>query len=261
MPSRRAAAVAALFAFMLLPGAPPTARPLDHIKDSGSIVLCAHPNSLPFASKDGSRHGFQIELAQALARRLGVSLSQNWVITNYDIFRAECDIVMDSIADRQAQAESGLRISKPYRRSEVAIALRGDDRSVRSLADLTTAHRKVGVLTSSIAAMKLGQNGAELVPGLFEDEMLTMLSNREIDAAAVTPTSAGYFNLMHPKQKVRLIYPFEHEPDLTWNVAVGMRRPDDQLRDAIDSAMARLVADGTVKRIYARYGIEVRPPQ
>ena len=260
MPSRRAVA-AALAACVLLPGAPAMARPLAQIKDSGSIVLCAHPNSLPFASKDGGRHGFQIELAQALARKLGVGLSQNWVITNYDIFRADCDIVMDSIADRQAQAESGLRISKPYRRSGVAIALRSDDKSVRSLADLTGAHRKVGVLTSSIAAMKLSQGGAELVPGLFEDEMLAMLSNREIDAAAVTPTSAGYYNLTHPKQKVRLIYPFDGERDMAWNVAVGMRRPDAELQQAIDAAMDKMVADGTVKRIYARYGIELRPPQ
>ncbi len=201
MPARRAAAgLAALLALVLLAGSPAVARALAQIKDSGTIVLCAHPNSLPFASKDGSRHGFQVELAQALARRLGVALTQNWVITSYDIFRADCDIVMDSIADRQAQAESGLRISKPYRRSGVAIAMRGDDMTIRSLDDLTAAHRKVGVLTSSIAAMKLSQGGAELVPGLFEDEMLAMLSNGEIDAAAVTPTSAGYYNLIHPKE-------------------------------------------------------------
>ena len=261
MPARRLAVLAALLAAALLPGSPAAARGYAQIKDSGSIVLCAHPNSLPFAAKDGSRHGFQVELAQALAKRLGVSLTQNWVITSYDIFRADCDIVMDSIADRQAQAESGLRISKPYRRSGVAIALRSDDKSVHSLADLTGAHRKVGVLTSSIAAMKLSQGGAELVPGLFEDEMLAMLSNREIDAAAVTPTSAGYYNLTHPKQKVRLIYPFDGESDLAWIVAVGMRRPDAELQQAIDTAMDKMIADGTVKRIYARYGIEVRPPR
>ena len=261
MPRRAAAALTVLFALALVPGEPAAARPLSQIKDSGHLALCAHPNSLPFASKDGARHGFQVELAQALAKRLGVSLTQDWVITSYDIFRADCDIVMDSIADRQAQAESGLRISKPYRRSGVAIAVRGDDKTIRSLDDLTTAHRKVGVLTSSIAAMKLSQGGAELVPGLFEDEMLTMLTDGEIDAAAVTPTSAGYYNLTHPKTKVRLIYPFDSEPDLSWNVAVGMRRPDPELLQAVDDAMTRLVADGTVKRIYARYGVELRPPR
>ncbi len=250
-----------LILLALVSGNPAAARSFAAVKDSGTIALCAHPNSLPFASKDGARHGFQVELAEALARRLGVSLTRNWVITRYDIFRADCDIVMDSIADRQAQEESGLSLSKPYRRSSVALAVRSDDRSVRSLADLEHGSRKVGVLTSSIAAMKLSQRGAEVVPGLFEDEMLAMLANGEIDAAAVTQTSAGYYNLTHPKRKVRLIYPFEAEPDLSWNVAVGMRRPDPELRQAIDTAVGRLLADGTIKTIYARYGVELRPPQ
>ena len=38
----------------------------------GAIGLCAHPNSLPFASKAGNPPGFQVELGQALARELGV---------------------------------------------------------------------------------------------------------------------------------------------------------------------------------------------
>jgi polar amino acid transport system substrate-binding protein len=238
--------------------APALPRTLDDVRASGTIALCAHPNSLPFASKDGSRHGFQVELAEALARQLGVSLTQEWVITRYDLFRAPCDIVMDSIADPEAQAESGLQLSSPYRRSGVALALRSDEK-IRSLADL--GGRKVGVLTSSIAAMTLNQRGIDTVPGLFEDEILAMLAKGEIDAAAVTPTSVGYFNLRHPEAKLRLVYAFEGDPDLAWNVAVGMRRPDAALRQAIDAALARLIADGTVKRVYARYGIEVQPPR
>ena len=40
----------------------------------GVISLCAPPNALPFASKRGDRPGYQIDLAQALADRLGVRL-------------------------------------------------------------------------------------------------------------------------------------------------------------------------------------------
>ncbi len=238
--------------------APAAARGLADIKSSGTIALCAHPNSLPFASKDGHLHGFQVELAEALAHQLGVSLTREWIITRYDLFRAPCDIVMDSIADPEAQEDSGLQISKPYRRSGVALALRAGDKT-RSLDDL--GRRKVGVLTSSIAAMTLDKRGIETVPGLFEDEILAMLAKGEVDAAAVTPTSVGYFNLRHPDAKLRLAYVFDNEPDLSWNVAVGMRRPDAELRQAIDTAMTHLLADGTVKRVYAHYGIELVPPR
>ncbi len=249
----------AIFAVLLAAAlaSPAAARSLADIKASGTIALCAHPNSLPFASKNGARHGFQVELAEALARRLGVSLTRDWVITRYDLFRAPCDIVMDSIADPEAQADSGLQLSKPYRRSGVALALRAGEK-IHSLDDI--GRRKVGVLTSSIAAMTLNKRGIDTVPGLFEDEILTMLATREIDAAAVTPTSVGYFNLRHPGARLALIYAFEGDPDLAWNVAVGMRRPDAALHQAIDAALTRLLADGTVTRIYARYGVAVQPP-
>jgi len=255
--TRPTAVLAALLGAALL-AAPAAARGLAEIKSSGSIALCAHPNALPFASKDGRRHGFQVELAEALARQLGVSLTRDWIISRYDLFRAPCDIVMDSIADPEAQAESGLQLSEPYRRSGVALAVRAGDQT-RSLDDL--AHRTVGVLTSSIAAMTLNKRGVDTVPGLFEDEILGMLAKGEIDAAAVTPTSAGYYNLRHPEAKLHLAYVFDGEPDMSWNVAVGMRRPDAALRQAIDDALTRLIADGTVKRIYAHYGVEVLPPR
>jgi polar amino acid transport system substrate-binding protein len=57
------------------------ARSLDTIRSLGAIGLCAHPNSLPFASKAGDPPGFQAELGQALARELGVSLKLDWIIT------------------------------------------------------------------------------------------------------------------------------------------------------------------------------------
>jgi polar amino acid transport system substrate-binding protein len=248
-----------MLAFAAFATSPAATRGLSDIRASGAITLCAHPNSLPFASKDGRRHGFQVEMAEALARQLGVKLEQDWVITRYDISRTQCDIVMDSIADRQAQADTGLQLSKPYRRSGVALAVRGRDKAIRSLDDL--GQRKVGVLTSSLAAMTLDQHGIETVPGLFEDEMLAMVAKGEIGAAAVSPTSIGYYNLRHPGAKLRLVDVFNGDSDLAWNIAVGMRRPDGELRQAIDDALDRMVADGTIKRVYARYGVALEPPR
>ena len=40
-----------------------------------------------------------------------------------------------------------------------------------------------------------------------------------------------------------------------------MIRPDEKLRDAIDEAIERLRADGTVDQIYRRYGIVLQAPK
>ena len=44
---------------------PAQARPLNTIREFGAIGLCAHPNSLPFASKAGNPPGFQVELVSS----------------------------------------------------------------------------------------------------------------------------------------------------------------------------------------------------
>ena len=59
---------------------------------------------------------------------------------------------------------------------------------------------------------------------------------------------------------MRLVHAYDQEPRLAWNVAVGLRGSDAALREKIDEAVERLLADGTVRAIYARYGVEHRAP-
>ena len=234
-------------------------RSLDAIRNSGVLGLCAHPNSLPFANKAGDPPGFQIELGNAFARELGVSLRPDWIITQYQMRSAGCDIVLDIIADREAQGETNLRISKPYYRTGVALAVLPGSQltSFKSLDE----HSKVGVLVGSMAAMTLGQRHVPMSTFGFEVDSLEALANHEIDAAAVTPTTASYFNLTHPDKAVRILELDENEANLNWNVAVGMVRPDDDLREAINGALDRLRTDGTINRIYGRYGVILQAPR
>ncbi|MBR0775604.1 transporter substrate-binding domain-containing protein [Bradyrhizobium diazoefficiens] len=235
------------------------ARTLEAIRSSGEIGLCAHPNSLPFARKAGDPPGFQLELGQRLARELGVSLRLDWIITQYQMRSAGCDILLDVIADREAQGETRLRLSKPYYRTGVALAVPSTSAltSFQSLNGST----KVGVQVGSVAAMIIGQRRVPISIFGFETDSLDAVSNREIDAAAVTPTVVSYFNLTHPDKALRILDRDESVADLNWNVAVGMLRPDDALREAIDAALDRLRSDGTIERIYGRYGIVLQPPK
>jgi polar amino acid transport system substrate-binding protein len=238
---------------------PAQARSLETIRSAGVLGLCAHPNSLPFASKAGNPSGFQVELGQALARELGVSLRLDWIITQYQMRSAGCDILLDVIADPQAQGETNLRISKPYYRTGVTLAvpLGSQVTSFKSLDE----HTKVGVQVGSFAAMIIGQRHVPTSTFGFEVDSLEALANHEIDAAAVTPTAASYFNQTHPDKAFRILDRDENEADLNWNVAVGMVRPDDSLREAIDAALERLRADGTIDRIYRRYGVTLQLPR
>src|SRR5262249_37457767 len=128
-------------------------RSLQAITDRGAVTLCAHPDALPWASKTGTVPGFQVELAENLAKRLGVSLKREWVVSAFQFRRVDCDLVFDTIASKGADVEGGLRLSRPYQRSGVVLAVRGES-AVASLDGLAAGHR-VGVLIGSVASMKL----------------------------------------------------------------------------------------------------------
>jgi polar amino acid transport system substrate-binding protein len=236
------------------------ARALEDIQMRGVLSLCAAPNALPFASKRGERPGYQIELARALAERLGVRLQVEWVILSFQYRSVDCDIAMDTIADQEAQGENELRWSAPYHRSGVALAVRPGNDGITGF-DSLGQERRVGVLQGSLAHMYLEQRGARTVPFGFEDDMLAELAAGELDAAAATPLSIGYYNLKHPTAQMRLVYAYDAVPELSWDLAVGMRRSDRFLRKAIDQAVQAMLDYGTFERIYTSYGIDHRPPK
>jgi polar amino acid transport system substrate-binding protein len=86
---------------------------------------------------------------------------------------------------------------------------------------------RVGVMMNSLASLIISKTEARMVPFAFEDEMLQAVAKREVDAAAVSPASI---------------------------------RADPALVDAVNAALAALVADGTISGIYAKYGVEHRRP-
>jgi polar amino acid transport system substrate-binding protein len=235
------------------------ARSLDAIRQRGTIEQCAHPNALPFASRRGEMQGFQIELGQALAKQLGVALEPIWIIGPGQIRRVGCDIVTDAIDDPDAQEDSGLQLSKPYYRTGIVLAV-PQTSPITNVGNIDP-HAKIGVMVGSVASVELNQHGLITSTFGFEDDMLQALAGKEIEAAAISRAAVGYFNTTHPGQTMRTVEIDAVASAFSWNVAVGMLKPDDKLRAAIDAALDRLTADGTVRRIYARYGMTLQTPQ
>jgi len=255
--ARQAAAIG--LGMLALGTAAAQARTLDIILERGALTLCANPNALPFASKSGPLPGFQIELGEELAERLGVKLNREWVVSAIQYRRADCDLVLDAIDRKDTPPAGGVQVTRPYHRSGVVLAVRGDSK-LTSLATIGPDQR-VGVPIGSLVSMTLGKAGTVTSPFVFEDEIVEALAHREIEAAAVTPVTVDWYNHQHVDQPLRLIPAFENDPDFNWNIAAGLFRPDDKLRQRVDAAIESMRADGTIAKIYARYGVALRSPQ
>ncbi len=90
--------------------------------------------------------------------------------------------------------------------------------------------------------------------------MVGDLAKGEIDACAVSPATVAYYIRAHPDAGLRYVHAYDSEPELRWNLAVGLRRSDEGLVDALNKALEKLSEDGTLQRIYAQYGVEYRRP-
>ncbi len=234
------------------------ARTLSEIRGRGAIELCANPDALPYASDKPELPGFQVELARALAQGLGVELRVHWIYPHYRANWVNCDIVMDAFSDPEVH-DGKLKLSIPYQKSGVALALAPGIPVVETF-DEVRPPQKIGVMIESLASVVLGKKGLRTSPYSFEADMIDDLLSGQIQAAAISPAKVAYYNHTHPDRQVELVYAYDSEPELGWTVSVGMRKADKALVDAINPVLNRLLSDGTVDRIYAKYGVKHRTP-
>jgi polar amino acid transport system substrate-binding protein len=248
-----------LLAFAFLAFATITeAKPLADIQAAGEISLCANPNALPFASEKGDPPGFQIEIARAIAQQLGVKLRTAWIVPRRRANDLDCDLLMDTILVPGVQPPS-LKTSIPYQRSGVALVFGPGREPANTYAELKRGTR-IGIMHNSVASMIISRTPANMVPFGFEEDMLDAVAKGEVDAAAVSTSSAGYFNLRNPDRRVSVVHAEDAESELRWTVGVGMRRADEALVQRVNQAIAALLSDGSISAIYSRYGIEHRRP-
>src|SRR4051794_31093305 len=176
-PPYRLARYAASLSLLIFWSASADARSLETVIERGALTLCANPNALPFASKAGPVPGFQIELGEKIAEHLGVKLAREWVVSAIQYRRADCDLVLDSIARKDAAPEGWIKLTRPYHRSGVVLAVRADQ-PASSLKNLG-ADQRVGVPVGSLVSMTLAKGGTVTSPFVFEDEIVAALANRE----------------------------------------------------------------------------------
>ncbi len=254
----RAVYAIACAALMLPLAESASARTLAEVKSLGAISMCANRDALPYASNKAETPGFQIEIGRAIAEGLGVPLNIEWIFPRRRANVVNCDMLLDNINDPEVN-EGRMRLSRPYQKSGLALGLRQDAETISDFNELKKG-QKIGVMVSSYAGMVLGKAGKSISPYAFQSDMVEDLQKGELYGAAVSAPTMSYYILQHPDSGLRLVNAFDGVPQLTWEVAVGLRKSDAALVDAVNEILEKLIADGTLTRIYAKYGVEHRLP-
>jgi ABC-type amino acid transport substrate-binding protein len=233
------------------------------IRERGELVVCMDPANLPYSSARPDRPGFDVELAQALAGYLKLKLRIEWLDVHHEtavgeLLQGRCDLVFGEAVAANAVADDEPLVgkvlySRPYYGTGYLLVERKDGPHVQSLAELKgKKSQRLGTEAGSMADYSLRQHG--YLRRLYRNQLATLkaLSDGDIDHAYLW-ANVGWTLHTSPEFKLQLVpgyVPVDH-----WNIAVGMRAGNDELRKQVDAALEHLIADGTVARALARYHV------
>lgn len=237
------------------------------IRERGELVVSMDPANMPYSGAKDERPGCDVELARDLARELGVKLRIDWIDIQREtaigqLLEGECDLALGSaiepraVDDEQELADKVI-YSKPYYGTGYFLVTRKSGPGAKSLTELTgEKSRRIGTEAGSVADYRLRQRG--YLRRLFRTQLsvLKSLNDGGIDYAYLW-ANVGWTLHTSPEFDVELAK--DYVPEDHWNIAVAMRKGDDELKRHVDAAIEKLVADGSVSRTLSSYHIPALP--
>jgi polar amino acid transport system substrate-binding protein len=261
--SRYRVSLAACLALLVVGSLPleVSAASLAEVKERGWIKVCAHPAALPFSSQDPAQPGFQLEIAGAIARTLGVKVIPEWIIFTRHARRAECDAIIGAVVPLKtdkAPPSRGALLTRAYAGSGYVLLVPQADTAVHRVEDVKPG--KIGVEYTSWPHYMLQTHGIGITAYRDQTEIIEAVVNGEVAAGMVTDPYLGWFLKEHPQAAVKVADGYVRDLELQWNIAVRLLGADPTLRDAVNEALEGLLANGTIQGILTKYGLTYLPP-
>jgi cystine transport system substrate-binding protein len=226
---------------------------LQQIKDKGSVKVGLEGTYPPFNYQDenGKLTGFEVEFAEALAKELGVKVEfqpSKWDGILAALESKRLDLVINQVTISEERKKK-YDFSTPYTVSGIqALVRKGNEDSIKSAADL--AGKKVGVGLGTNYEQWLKENAPKADIRTYDDDPTKFqdLNVGRIDAILVDRLAA--FEMVE-KTGGRLAV--AGEPFSRQESGIALRKGDPELLAAIDKAIAKLKADGTLKAISEKW--------
>jgi polar amino acid transport system substrate-binding protein len=178
--------------------------------------------------------GFEVDIARALAKQLGVSetfVQNDWANLVPSLERGDFDIILNGLEDTSA-LRGRILLSKPYFHfAEQLVVRKGSP--LRSLSKLV-GHR-VGTLSSSLAHMILRETpGIEVVLYGGQEEPYRDLELGRTDAVLLDSLIAQRYGLIKPALELA-------DGDVArGSYVIGVRPGDETLLAAVDDALGKI---------------------
>ncbi len=228
---------------------------LSTIKERGYITVAMEGTWAPWTyhDEDDNLVGFDVEVAKAVADELGVDVQYQegeWDGLLAGVQSGRYDIMVNGVGYTEERAQA-YTFSDPYCYNKTALIVRGDNEDIKSLEDLngkTTCNS-----ANSTYQLIAEEYGANVLDVETLDGTLEMVLAGTDRADATLNAEASFLDYMnaHSDANLKIV---DYYPE-SEKVCIIMPKGDssDSLKEAINSAIEKLRADGTLSELSNKY--------
>ena len=266
-------------------------RSYDQMIAAGELKVAVYKDFAPYSFEDGATpRGVDVELAEALAKALGVQLKLIWApagekldddLRDY-IWRGSqlhnqqlADLMMRAPYDRdyaqkrndQGELENGhVVMFGPYQNEQWQVAY--DRRRLDRVASVAVFEQHpIGVEVDSVPSFYLtsvfnGMLAAKTHHYPDVPQAFAAMKAGEVDAVMAMRGEVDW--QVHEAHDPQLALAENAYPNMgkqRWEIGMAVHESNRQLAYAVEEALEGLIRDGAVQAIYARYGLQYEVPE
>lgn len=228
---------------------------IQRIKDRGYLLWGTDaeggaPYAFPDPNNTNRLIGFEVDLAEAIAKELGIKVKyvQNaWDSLIPALERGDFDVAVNGIEITE-ERQKRILFSIPYYVYSEQLVVRKDEEHIKTIDDLKG--KKVGTLSGAVAQQILQNIGGvhiKIYSGVVEP--YEDLALGRLDAVFLDFPIAAYYAKPNPKLK------FTGPPVAEGFYGIAIRKEDKDLKEELDKILAKLIETGELKKIYEKWGL------
>ena len=224
-------------------------------KAEGGTLIVGFDQDFPpmgFMGDDGEYTGFDLELAQEAAKRLGLEYKPQpiaWDAKDMELESGNIDCIWNGFT--MTGREDGYTWREPYMENSQVFVVAGHS-GIKSQADLAGKVVECQVDSSAEAALKevpdLTATFAQLLTTADYNTAFMDLEQGAVDAIAMDVVVAGYQISQRNADFVILEDSLAAE-----EYAIGFKKGNTELKDKVQGALEEMAADGTLKTISEKW--------
>jgi ABC-type amino acid transport substrate-binding protein len=259
------------------------AQQVENFRDKGVLKVAVYNANWPFSG--GTAHhlsGLDVDLAQALAQKLGLKVSylpfdagenmnddlRNMVWKGHYLGYGPADVMLHVPVDRVLMTQNDkVHIFAPYYRENIVVAHRLERLpQVRDMGDLLEMPVAAERGTSSASALLGALQGrlSQHTKILNDSEgVLSALVSGQVAAVLATRSQIEAYFFAHQVPSAEFgvsSITAGGLPPHGWAIGLSVREDRLDLAQALDGALQTLVRDGEVAALYAKHGVTWRAP-